>query len=247
MATMLDKSQTAKKVLPVFFLLDSSESMEGNPITTLNCSVEDLLPDLANFENSSVDIRISILTFNSETRWIVGENELPTPNEAQNAWQDLQASGMTAMGAAFQELNNKLSVSTLSKQFKAPLVAPLVLLFSDGEPTDDYRAGLCLLRDNKLFDYSIRVAIGYGDDCNYGILRKFTRNRETVFRADTLPKLKSLIRLTTLSSIESSVKPMSNKNEIAANNNTAKAAAFIEAQGYLNEVTDDEKWDDLPE
>lgn len=239
MATMLDKVQTAKKICNVIFCLDSSESMDGAPIGALNDAVENLLPDLASQskKNSSIDIRVSVMSFNTEAQWII---ESLTPEQAHDSWQSLEARGMTSMGEAFKSLNEKLNL--IVKHTNAPLVAPLLILFSDGEPTDDYLDGLKVLKTNGLYDIATRIAIGYGD-FNDRVLRNFTRNVETVFHADNLPDLQKLIKLTTITSIQSSLNPARNSN--LTKDNTQKAADLIKAQGILDETIGDEQWDDI--
>lgn len=256
---MIDKVQTAKKVCPVIFLLDSSDSMgspnnedsmnDTPPIYALNNAVENLLTDLNDFNSnsSSVEVRMAILSFNSKAQWLVGETALLKPNEVRDTWRDLKADGLTCMGDAFKKLREKLSRnSDWFKQIRAPLVAPLLMLFSDGEPTDDYKQGLRLLNDNRLYNLATRVAIGYGDD-NREILCAFTKNSDTVFHADTLLDLQKLINLTTITSLKSNVAPqMLNNQNNDFEDTTPKFAEQMKAQGVLDAIGN-ENWEKLPE
>lgn len=248
MTSILEKVPTAQKICPVVFLLDSSESMEGEPIGTLNNAVENLLPELSNFSktNSNVEVRMAILSFNSEATWLAGETALLTPEQVRDAWQDLQAKGMTSLGEGFKKLNEKLNFnSEWFRNIGAPIVSPLLILFSDGEPTDDYRAGLKVLRENRLYKIATRIAIGYGKDANKEILQEFTRNIETVFKADSLLDLQKLIKLTTVTSLRSNTAAKLNDSNAESEDTTPKAASLMKAQGLLD-ATGDEKWDELP-
>lgn len=252
MPTMLQKNQPVKKVLPAIFLLDSSYSMNEtdkmtqiNPIGALNSAIENLLPELENFNNNNkeVEVRIAVMTFNSEVKWIIGESEPVTPEVARNTWSAITADGLTCMGNAFTNLNQKLSIEHGFLPNNCQFVAPLIMLFSDGEPTDDVKGGLNELQENDWYRFSARIAIGYGTDCNYDVLKKFTRNSETVFRADSIPALEKFIKLTTLSSIKSNVGAPKGKN-IDPDDNTAKAADIIQSQGVLEEKGDND-WDNF--
>ena len=257
MPTMLQKNPSVKKVLPVIFLLDSSGSMNAidattgiNPIGALNTSIENLLPELENFNqnNNGVEVRVAVMTFDDEIKWIIGESEPVTPSDARNMWNVIIADGLTSMGEAFTSLNQKLSLGHGFLPKDCTFVAPLLMLFSDGEPTDDVKGALNELRQNDWYKIAARIAVGYGAYCNYKVLKQFTQNSETVFRADSIPALEKFIRLTTLSSIKSNVgAPRGNigapgETNVDPDDNTAKAASLIKQQGILDDNNND-AWD----
>lgn len=151
---MLDKVPVAKRMCPVIFIIDTSESMSldnasgQNPIGAVNSAIENTLPELIsmNQKNSDVKIKIAVLSFDSAVQWITGETNLIDPEDLQTKWQDLDADGLTFMGAAFKELNQKLSVSHGFMQHASGSVTPVLFLLSDGEPNDDYKSGLQVLQ-----------------------------------------------------------------------------------------------------
>jgi hypothetical protein len=62
----------------------------------------------------------------------------PTPVEAKDfQWRDLEASGLTSMGEAYKELEQQLSHRRGFMQEATGSFAPVIILMSDGEPTDD--------------------------------------------------------------------------------------------------------------
>ena len=198
---MIEKIVIPRKMCPVIFLLDTSGSMDGAPIGAVNEAIKNVLPELIsmNESNSDNEIKIAIMTFDYDAKWAVGESELLLPQDVQNYWKDLSANGYTSMGAAFNELNKKLSVSHGFMQHASGSVAPVLFLLSDGEPTDDYKAGLQELQKNSWYKVAVRVAVGYGD-FNEQILREFTGNEGTVLKTSDPNSLKNTIRFVAVTS-----------------------------------------------
>ena len=97
-----------KRVMPIFFLIDTSGSMEGKKIGAVNSAIEELIPDLRHLSESQADseIKLSVLKFSTGCEWV-------TPAlmslDAFDDWEPLDANGLTDLGAAFLELNDKLS------------------------------------------------------------------------------------------------------------------------------------------
>ena len=197
--SILKKTEIARRICPVIFLLDTSGSMSGPPIGAVNAALEGTLPELVsmNDDNPDVQIEVAIMTFDSGARWVTGSGGLVDP--AGLAWNDLNASGYTAMGAAFVELNSALSVSSGFMNRASGSVAPVLFLLSDGDPSDDYGAGLQSLRENNWYKVAVRVAIGYGD-ANDAVLAEFTGNAETVLHTNDPRDLKKLIKFVAITS-----------------------------------------------
>ncbi|MBR2518693.1 MAG: VWA domain-containing protein [Selenomonadaceae bacterium] len=243
---MLDKVEIPRKMCPVIFLLDTSGSMSGAPIGAVNDAIRNVLPELISMNESNADneIKIAVITFDYDAKWIIGENELMSPEDVQNVWRDLDANGYTSMGAAFRALNEKLSVSNGFMKRASGSVAPVLFLLSDGEPTDDYRAGLQVLQKNNWYKIAVRVAVGYGD-ANDGILREFTGNEGTVLHTNDTNELKNTIRFVAVTSSRvasqgSSVSP--DDNNANPDDNTGTVANALKNQGALGNANPDEEW-----
>ena len=158
--SILDRTvKISRRAMTLFFLIDTSTSMEGSKIGAVNDAVENVLPMISEIssENPDAEIRIAALEFSSGTRWIYDE---PKP-ASDFVWQDVQADGLTSMGEAFQELNGRMSAGSF---MNGPCYAPVIILLSDGGPTDDYESGLDELKKNKWYRHAIKVAIAIGED-----------------------------------------------------------------------------------
>ena len=129
-------------------------------------------------------------------------------------WEYVEAGGTTALGDACRELNEALSTKTFMKEVGGSY-APVLFLMSDGEPTDDYRSGIEVLKHNNWFKAAIKVAIGIGNDANRSMLAEFTGSDESVIEVHTPEELKKWIQLVTVTSsqIGSSSTGTSGKNK----------------------------------
>ena len=86
--SILDKAPMPGKLCAVIFLLDTSYSMQGAPIGAVNAAIENILPELIsmNDEQPDSDIKVGILTFDTEVKWIFGESGLVPPKDVQDSW-----------------------------------------------------------------------------------------------------------------------------------------------------------------
>ena len=95
MARVSDKSpyggavEVARRTMTLFFLVDTSGSMDGSKIGTLNSAVEEVIPEIRKIsgENADAAIKIAVLKFSSGARWIT-----PVPMDAGNfEWKSSSA------------------------------------------------------------------------------------------------------------------------------------------------------------
>ena len=190
-----DVEGIVKRQMVLFFVIDTSGSMMGTKIGSVNEAVDAVLPELKDAGGADVDLKVACLTFSSGCQWMY-----PTPIAAESfQWNRLEADGVTDLGAACRELSEKLSKNGF---LKAPSgsVAPAIFLMSDGEPTDDFESGLAKLKQNNWFKYAIKVAVAIGDDANKDVLAKFTGNIEAVITVHTPEALKKWIRKVSITS-----------------------------------------------
>ena len=71
--------------------------------------------------------------------------------------------------------------------------APVILLFSDGGPTDNWRKGLQVLRNNNWFKHAIKIAIDIESGSERSVLEAFTGNSEAILDAKDQNTLKKMI------------------------------------------------------
>lgn len=186
----------ARKSMVMFFLIDTSGSMEGRSIAAVNDAMREVLPDIQDISNNNADakIKLAVMSFSSGTNW-----ETTEPQDLDSyRWKDLEAGGVTDMGAAFRELNSKLDRNAFL-QDPAGVKMPVIILISDGEPTDDFREGLKVLHQNKWYKRSIKVALGV-DDANMDVMEEFTGSCESAIYLRDKSNLKKLIRIVSVTS-----------------------------------------------
>ena len=146
---ILETVAIPRKTMVLFFVVDASGSMLGSKIGVLNSAVEEALPELKSLSESNADaqVKIAVLEFSSGARWLTPGG----PIEAENyVWNDINASGVTDLGDACMQLNEKLSTKGFMQEATGSF-APAIILFSDGGPTDDYKEGIATLKANNWF------------------------------------------------------------------------------------------------
>ena len=108
----------------------------------------------------------------------------------------------------------------------------------NGEPTDDYLAGLQKLKENNWYKIAVRVAVGYGES-NDDVLREFTMNAETVIHTDNPAELKKMIKFIAVTSSRVASK---GGNVQSGDNNTQSVAVALKTQGGSLNASADEEW-----
>jgi len=107
-------------------------------------------------------------------------------------FKNFEACGVTDMGSAFKELDKKLSRNEFL-QTSAGAYPPVILLFSDGGPTDNWESGLTALKGNNWFKRSIKIAFAIGEDADKSVLEKFSGSCETVLDVKNKDQLRLMI------------------------------------------------------
>ena len=181
------------KKLVVFFVVDTSFSMEGAKIEALNQAAEEaiLLIRQNSKNNDDITIEIAVLQFSTGIKW-----SYPNPLPAESfAWQTLTADGATDFGAACSELSLKLTAKAGGFMYsESGSFAPVFILLSKGYSTDIYQTPLKNLKENIWFKAGIKIAIAIGDDANLDVLSKFTGSLKSVYTVINVDSLKGIIR-----------------------------------------------------
>jgi len=214
MSSLLDVAPVPRRVMTLFFIVDTSGSMGGNKIGGLNQAIREVLPMLDDISASNADaeIKITMLEFSSGARWVY-----ETPKSGSDfIFQDFEVSRLTDLGQAYQALNEKLSRKDSGFMTETTgAFAPALLLMSDGAPTDNWQSPLKTLKENKWFQSAIKVAIAIGDDADKEVLKEFTGNIEAVIETHNVNALKTIIRTVsvTASQIGSQSSTVGNKTK----------------------------------
>ncbi|MDD1724012.1 MAG: tellurium resistance protein [Methanospirillum sp.] len=160
--------QLASRPLHFFWVCDVSSSMRARgKIEQLNYAIREALPFMKNVANQNPNAQVFLRTliFGSGARWV---HPSMVPIEAFT-WTDLVAEGVTDMGTALNMLAKELSVPPMPKR----ALPPVIILISDGHPTDEFDNGLRALMGESWGMKAVRVAIAIGADANHDVLRKF--------------------------------------------------------------------------
>jgi uncharacterized protein YegL len=184
-----------KRQLVIFFVIDKSGSMSGTKIGAVNTAIREVLPELKGIGGADAELKIAALLFSGDAEWMYPE---PVPAHAFQ-WNTVTVDTVTNLGAACDELCAKMTKNAFLKAPSASY-APVVILLSDGQPTDEYKAPLDMLKRNNWFRHAIRFAIAIGDDADEDVLAEFTGNKEAVVRVHTPEALKKIIKFVTVTS-----------------------------------------------
>ena len=228
--SLLDVDSVPRRTMTLFFLIDTSGSMMGNKIGAVNDAIDNVLPMLDDISecNPDAEIKVAALEFSNGAHWLYDEPKLAS----DFIWQDVQANGLTSLGAACSELDSKLSLSGFM-QAPSGSFAPAIILLSDGGPTDDYQSGLSKLKGNNWFKSAIKIAIAIGEDADKEVLKDFTGSPEYVFTVHNIEALKQVIRLVAISSSQigskSSAAGETTKQELVAEHVKDIDGAYSEA------------------
>lgn len=187
-----------RRTMTMFFLIDTSSSMAGSKIGAVNDAMENVMPIISEIsdENSDAEIKIAVLDFSSEVKWLYDEPKIVSNFQ----WRNVNADGLTSFGDACLKLESKLHRESGFMQSASGSYAPTIILMTDGEPTDNYQVGLEKLKKNNWFKSAIKFAIAIGDDANKDVLVEFTGNRETVLTVHNIEALKKIIKLVSVTS-----------------------------------------------
>jgi len=180
--------ELAKRPLQFIWIIDCSGSMAGKKIETVNFAVREciaLMQSVAD-ENPNAQVLVRVLCFSDNARWHVSQ-----PTDIHDfKWTDLNADGVTDMGHALTEVAKALDVKNMPERG----LPPVLVLMSDGQPTDDFNTGHKALMDQPWGKKSVRIAIAIGEDADEDILQKFTGNAELLLRGRNAPELVKRIK-----------------------------------------------------
>lgn len=179
----------ASRPLHFFWILDCSGSMEGDKINTLNFAISEAVPEMRRVavDNPNAQLLVRALRFSSGAQWLT-----PEPTQIEDfKWTNLPADGVTDMGHALTMVADQLKMPPMTDR----ALPPVLVLISDGQPTDDFERGLKALMDQPWGKRAVRLAIAIGSDADAEVLQKFIGNREVKpLQADNPEQLVAYIK-----------------------------------------------------
>ena len=191
--------------LHLFFLIDASDSMSyGGKVETLNNAIREAIPHIREIAREAEgSIKVHALSFSTGARWIVKNVDV-----RDFTWDNISTKGVTDMGRGFEILAEKLSSDFQGERG----YQPVMILLSDGLPTDDYEAGLKKLKETKWGSKAIRISIAIGSETDMDVLQAFIgdsfRGELKPLKAKNASELKNYIRWASTAASNASINPM---------------------------------------
>ncbi|MDX9953662.1 MAG: VWA domain-containing protein [Anaerolineae bacterium] len=206
--------ELATRPLHFIWIADSSGSMsQDGKIQALNTAIHEAIPHMQKVadENPNAQVLVRALKFSNGAQWHISQ---PT-DVADFRWTDLEAEGVTDMGKALSMVAEQLTIPPMTDR----ALPPVLVLISDGQPTDDYKKGLQELMDQPWGKKAVRIAIAIGTDADLDVLQKFIGNPEILpLQANNPESLVKYIRWVSTVVLKSASAPAS---QTAADPSTA--------------------------
>lgn len=189
----------------LFFIIDTSYSMYGCKISTVNAALDEVVMQLKEKEGKfqTAHVEVMVMEFNSEANWLT-KDPIYIQDYQYEPIQEVK--GATNYGAVYAKMEKALSRSTVLKDRSD--YAPCIVFISDGEPNYPFAAQLDYLKENEWFKHAIRVAVlinndgcvSHPEECKR-VLKDFTGNDEMVKEVKDISELKDMIVLMTMNSV----------------------------------------------
>lgn len=190
--------------VPLYFywVIDISGSMSVNgKMASLNQAIRNAIPAMRQVVADNVEARLFIRTLLFGNGAAFTEVE-PTPLESFS-WKDVDSQPVgTDLGAAFETLAEELT----SAAFPQRGYPPVIVVVSDGGPTDDYETSLTKLLNTPWGKRAIRCGILIDDDLNgKEVLEKFIASEDVpvlfAHNPDQLAKFIAFIATTVVGTV----------------------------------------------
>lgn len=204
--------ELATRPLHFIWLADCSGSMKSDgKIQALNTAIREATPHMQRVadENPYAQVLVRAIKFSSGAQWHLAQ---PTP-AADFKWSDLSAHGHTDMGRALSLAAEQLRMPPMTDR----ALPPVLVLVSDGQPTDNFDKGLQSLMDEPWGKKAVRIAIAIGEDADHVVLQKFIGHPEmTPLQANNPEALVNCIRWVSTAVLQSASAPASQAAPSAA-------------------------------
>jgi len=236
-----DVEGITRRQMVLFFLVDTSSSMEGTKISSVNTAVREVIPELQGVGGADVELKIAVLEFSSGCQWQNPSG--PVAVDGGFSWSNLSADGVTDMGAAFLELEDKLSRKSFLQAPSASL-APVIILMSDGMPTDDWKSGLAKLKSNNWFKSGVKAALAIGSEADSDVLCEFTGSQETVISVNNPGVLREMIKKVSVTSsqIGSRSRPLEDGEVASRQDDLKKEIESLQEEPDFKDANTEEGW-----
>jgi uncharacterized protein YegL len=157
--------------LPIYFLIDVSESMVGEPIHQVEEGIATIIKTLKSDPNALETVWISIIIFAGQPRTLVPLQEIISfypPKFPIGGGTSLSK----GLGHLMFELRKNQVLTTSEKKGDWK---PIVFLFTDGVPTDESKIAIDEWKKNWQRSANM-VAVSFGDETDTALLGQLTEN-----------------------------------------------------------------------
>ena len=188
-----------RKDLHVFYILDTSGSMMGEKISTLNRAMEETLEALQSVARNNADakLKLAVMEYNTDWKWITWNG--PEDLESDFIWDPLTAGGYTYMNDVLLELNSKLSRSGWLNSMAGAMM-PIIIFMTDGMTLDNYQEALAVIRQNRWFQRATKIGFAIGDEADTQMIADIVGNSEAVIQTNDLDLFKRLLKFVSVTS-----------------------------------------------
>lgn len=164
--------EMSSRPLHFIWITDCSGSMSGEKIESLNYAIKNAIPSMREVasENPNAKVLVRAIKFSDGAEWHIDDATAVDKFE----WKNLQAGGLTDLGVALSMVADKLKIPPMSER----ALPPVLVLLSDGQPTDDYKAGLSKLLSLPWGKKAVKIAIAIGEDADMDVLQNFIDDPE---------------------------------------------------------------------
>jgi len=157
--------------LPIYFLIDISESMVGEPIQQVEEGLSTIIQALKTDPHALETVWISIIVFAGKAKTLVPLQEIVTfypPKFPIGSGTSLS----NGLGHLMFELRRNIVKTTYEVKGDWK---PIIFLFTDGIPTDDSKAAIQEWKQNWQRGANM-VAVSFGDETDNKLLGELTEN-----------------------------------------------------------------------
>ena len=198
--------ELSKRPLHFVWMSDCSRSMSiAGKIQELNSAIKDAIKPMRDVasQNPEAEVLVRAVKFSNGASWHIAD---PTPVE-KFEWEDLKTEGWTDMGKALKLVADEMKKLEKSGARGYP---PVIVLVSDGHPTDDFEGGLKALLNTPWGTKAVRMAIAIGQDADADVLNRFINNPEIdLLRANNADALRKYIRFVSTEVLKAASTPAS--------------------------------------
>lgn len=193
------------RMFPIFILADSSGSMDGEKIVSLNKAMRDTVDALRTVKGIPGRFFVSVISFGGDEAKIL--IPLTDIQSEQFTLPELSAHGRTPLGGALTLVAQNIEDAKIVPH---NAYQPTILLISDGIPTDrpkntsvtDWKPMKQMLNPSSRSFKAQRFALAIGADADTEVLQGFIHNPDIpLFSIEDSTKIASFFQWVTMSTI----------------------------------------------